>query len=48
MLEICGFCFPRFDLGQANLNDTNLDKMTPADIPDVVRLFSTYYGGELL
>ena len=28
----------RFDLSQANLNDANLDKMNPADIPDVVSL----------
>ena len=27
----------RFDLSKANLNDTNLEKMNPADIPDVVR-----------
>ena len=28
----------RFDLSQANLNDANLDKLNPADIPDVVSL----------
>ena len=27
----------RFDLSKANLNDANLEKMNPADIPDVVR-----------
>ena len=34
----CIFFVCRFDLSQANLNDANLDKMNPADIPDVVSL----------
>ncbi|CAI8017279.1 60S ribosomal export protein NMD3 [Geodia barretti] len=32
----------RFDLSQANLNDANLDKMNPADIPDVVLVKKSY------
>ena len=35
----------RFDLSKANLNDANLEKMNPADIPDVVRgdAFHVYF-----
>ena len=29
--------FCRFDFTKANLNDSNLEKMKPSDIPDVVR-----------
>ena len=34
MPPVVSWC--RFDLSQANLNDVNLDKMNPDDIPDVV------------
>ena len=28
----------RFDLSRANLNDANLDKMSPDDVPDIVSM----------
>jgi nonsense-mediated mRNA decay protein 3 len=37
-----GDCVWGFDLSQANLNDANLDKMNPADIPDVVLVKKSY------
>ena len=36
--EYSTFHLDRFDFTKANLNDPNLDKMEPSDIPDVVSL----------
>ena len=41
----CVYLYIDLDLSKANLNDANLEKMNPVDIPDVVRgdAFHVYF-----